>query len=64
MKLEQKSDKVVRPKQEKEKKDEKYQSKGGVCKIHMGHSDRVNVHRTGIPEETSTKMGQNQYCGR
>lgn len=42
MKLQQRSDKVVRPKQEKEKKDGKYPPKRlvCVCKVHMGHSDK------------------------
>lgn len=34
------------------------------CKIHMGHSDKVNIHKIGIPEEDSKKMGQKQYCCR
>lgn len=41
MNLEERSDKAVRPKQEKEKKDDKYQKQGQrVCKISMGHSDK------------------------
>lgn len=54
MKLQQRADKVVRPKQEKEKKDGKYPQKGWcVCvKYIWDIVIKVNVHKTEIPEET------------